>query len=81
MHCAVVGRVVPGNEEVVAYVELAPGRHLAPQALVAFLHERLSPYKIPSHIELLEHLPATATGKILKNTLRQMAAAQPQEAI
>ena len=31
-------------------------------------------------IEVLEHLPATVTGKILKNQLRQMAAAQPQEA-
>ena len=28
-------------------------------------------------IEVLEHLPATVTGKILKNQLRQMAAAQP----
>lgn len=75
VHCAVVGRSVPGNEEVVAYVELVPGRSLAPQALAAHLHDLLSPYKIPSHIELLEHLPATATGKILKNQLRQMAAA------
>lgn len=75
VHCAVVGRSVPGNEEVVAYVEAVPGRHLTPRALAAHLHDRLSPYKIPSHIELLEHLPATATGKILKNQLRQMAAA------
>ena len=74
VHCAVVGRSVPGNEEVVAYVELVPGRSLAPQVLAAWLHERLSPYKIPSQIELLEHLPATATGKILKNQLREMAA-------
>jgi acyl-CoA synthetase (AMP-forming)/AMP-acid ligase II len=80
VHCAVVGRSVPGNEEVVAYVELVPGRSLTPQALTAYLHDLLSPYKIPSHIELLEHLPATATGKILKNQLRQKAAAQPQEA-
>ena len=80
VHCAVVGRSVPGNEEVVAYVELVPGCHLTPQALTSYLHDLLSPYKIPSYIELLEHLPATATGKILKNQLRQMAAAQPQEA-
>jgi acyl-CoA synthetase (AMP-forming)/AMP-acid ligase II len=80
LHCAVVGRNVPGNEEVVAYVELVPDRRLTPHALTEYLHDRLSPYKIPSHIELLEHLPATATGKILKNQLRQMAAAQPQEA-
>jgi acyl-CoA synthetase (AMP-forming)/AMP-acid ligase II len=80
VHSAVVGRSVPGNEEVVAYVELVPGRGLTPQALTAYLHDLLSPYKIPSRIEVLEHLPATATGKILKNQLRQMAAAQPQEA-
>jgi len=80
VHCAVVGRNVPGNEEVVAYVEPVPGRSLTPQALTAWLHERLSPYKIPSQIELLEHLPATATGKILKNQLREMAAAHPREA-
>ena len=80
VHCAVVGRNVPGNEEVVAYIELVPGRHLTPQAMALYLHDLLSPYKIPSHIELLEHLPATATGKILKNQLRQKAAAQPQEA-
>jgi long-chain acyl-CoA synthetase len=80
VHCAVVGRSVPGNEEVVAYVEAVPGSQLTPQELAGYLHERLSPYKIPTQIELLEHLPATATGKILKNQLRQMAAAQPQEA-
>jgi len=80
VHCAVVGRNVPGNEEVVAYVEPVPGCSLTPQALTAWLQERLSPYKIPSQIELLEHLPATATGKILKNQLREMAAAHPREA-
>jgi len=80
VHCAVVGRNVPGNEEVVAYVEPVPGCSLTPQALTAWLQERLSPYKIPSQIELLEHLPATATGKILKSQLREMAAAHPREA-
>jgi hypothetical protein len=38
------------------------------------------PLRIRQIIELLQHLAATATGKILKNQLRQMAAAQPQEA-
>jgi acyl-CoA synthetase (AMP-forming)/AMP-acid ligase II len=75
VQCAVVGRNVPGNEEVVAFVELVPGRSFAPQALTVYLQDLLSPYKIPSRIELLDHLPATATGKILKNQLRQMAAA------
>lgn len=75
VQCAVVGRSVPGNEEVVAYVEAAPGHALDVDALHEYLRERLSPYKLPARIVLLEHLPATATGKILKNQLRQMAAA------
>lgn len=74
VHSAVVGRAVAGNEEVVAFVEPAPGSGLEAEALAAFLRERLSPYKLPAQIVLMEHLPATATGKILKNQLRQMAA-------
>lgn len=76
VHCAVVGRSVPGNEEVVAYVEPVPGRGLTVDALAAYLRERLSPYKIPAEIVLLEQLPATPTGKILKNQLKLMAAGQ-----
>lgn len=74
VHSAVVGRAVAGNEEVVAFVEPAPGSGLEAETLAAFLRERLSPYKLPAQIVLMEHLPATATGKILKNQLRQMAA-------
>ncbi|MCX7172677.1 MAG: hypothetical protein NT159_01825 [Proteobacteria bacterium] len=43
--------------------------------LADYLRERLSPYKLPSEIIFLEHLPATPTGKILKAQLRQQAAA------
>lgn len=75
VHSAVVGRSVAGNEEVVAYVEPVPGSALSTEVLNGYLRERLSHYKVPSQIVLMEHLPATATGKILKNQLRQMAAA------
>lgn len=74
VHSAVVGRSVPGNEEVVAYVEPVPGSRLTAGELSAWLEAGLSPYKRPSRIVILEHLPATATGKILKNDLRRMAA-------
>lgn len=74
VHSAVVGRHVPGNEEVVAYVEPVPGSRLTAGELAAWLAGVLSPYKRPSEIVILDHLPATATGKILKNALRQMAA-------
>jgi acyl-CoA synthetase (AMP-forming)/AMP-acid ligase II len=71
---AVVGRAVEGNEEVVAFIEIA--RDVAPPSeaqLRAYLRERLSPYKLPSEIVVLEQLPAAATGKILKKELQRMA--------
>jgi acyl-CoA synthetase (AMP-forming)/AMP-acid ligase II len=76
---AVVGRAVTDNEEVVAYIELAPDAVLDRDALQKYLRERLSPYKIPAEIRVLQQLPAAPTGKLLKHVLKQMAAA-PQAA-
>ncbi|MCW7536360.1 AMP-binding protein [Aquabacterium sp. A7-Y] len=73
VQAAVVGRSVPGNEEVVAYVEPAPGSELARGELEQWLRERLSPYKLPSDIVMLAQLPASPTGKVFKARLREMA--------
>jgi acyl-CoA synthetase (AMP-forming)/AMP-acid ligase II len=70
---AVVGREVPGNEEVVAFVEVMPGETVTPAALLAFAGERLAAYKRPCEIVILPALPAAATGKILKGRLKEMA--------
>ncbi|SFU88056.1 class I adenylate-forming enzyme family protein [Halomonas korlensis] len=70
---AVVGRQVPGNEEVVAFVQCEPGADLDETALRAFIAERLAPYKRPTRIVLVDSLPATASGKILKGRLRDLA--------
>ncbi len=77
--CAVVGRSVAGDEEVVAYVEPVAGRKVDTPALKAFLRERLAPYKVPSGIVSLAQLPATGTGKLLKARLKEMANAQRPE--
>jgi long-chain acyl-CoA synthetase len=71
---AVVGRSVPGNEEVVAFVQPVPGRTVSVSDLMAFAAERLAPYKRPVEIVILEALPASATGKILKSRLVTAAA-------
>lgn len=70
---AVVGRQVSGNEEVVAFVQCEPGAVLDEAALRTFIAERLAPYKRPTQILLMESLPATASGKILKGKLRDLA--------
>lgn len=72
---AVVGRQAEdGNEEVVAFVELDPGAGLLdPQALHAWLEPRLSSYKRPARIIVMDVMPAAATGKILKGRLKELA--------
>ncbi len=71
---AVVGRpAADGNEEVVAFVQVAPGLTLSPDEILAFAAERLSPYKRPAEVVVMEALPAGPTGKILKNQLARMA--------
>ena len=79
--CAVVGRSVAGDEEVVAYLEPVAGLPVDTSALKAFLRERLAPYKVPSAIVTLAQLPATSTGKLLKADLKAMANAAAQAAV
>jgi acyl-CoA synthetase (AMP-forming)/AMP-acid ligase II len=68
---AVVGRPVEGNEEVVAFVQLIKGSKTGAAELSDFLKHQLAAYKRPSEIILCDALPATSTGKILKNQLAQ----------
>lgn len=71
VQCAVVGRAVEGNEEVVAFVQLMPGSAVKPADLMAFVKPQLTSYKRPSEIIVLDALPATSTGKILKHRLAE----------
>ena len=73
---AVVGRPADGNEEVVAFVQLIRGARTTSADLVDHVREQLAPYKRPSEIIVLDALPATSTGKILKHQLAQSLKAQ-----
>ncbi|MBE0464020.1 MAG: class I adenylate-forming enzyme family protein [Halomonadaceae bacterium] len=70
---AVVGRQIAGNEEVVAFVQCEAGIEVDMAELKAFIAERLAPYKRPTQIVLMDALPSTASGKILKGRLRDLA--------
>ncbi|HVL10903.1 MAG TPA: class I adenylate-forming enzyme family protein [Burkholderiaceae bacterium] len=74
LHSAVVGRSVPGNEEVVAYVELIAAGSTDAHALAAHLASLLSPYKRPVEIVIVAALPLAANGKVLKSQLAQACA-------
>jgi long-chain acyl-CoA synthetase len=71
LQSAVVGRQVEANEEVVAFVQLIKGSKTSADELANLLKHQLAAYKRPSQIILLDALPATSTGKILKHQLAQ----------
>jgi long-chain acyl-CoA synthetase len=68
---AVVGRPVEGNEEVVAFVQLLKGSNVTAQDLMAHIAPQLTSYKRPSEIILMDALPSTSTGKLLKHKLAE----------
>ncbi len=68
---AVVG--VPDEkrgETVKAFVSVKPGASVTPEELIAHCKERMAAYKYPRSVELVDELPKTVTGKILRRELR-----------
>lgn len=57
------------GEAVKLYV-VASGKDFDEQSLRAFLRTQLTAYKVPKHIELIEELPKSNVGKILRRQLR-----------
>ncbi len=76
IQAAVVGRVVGGDELVVAFVQVAQDDRPDPQALGRFVAQRLAGYKRPAQIILATSLPAAPTGKILRHRLLEVFADQ-----
>jgi long-chain acyl-CoA synthetase len=68
---AVVG--VPDEkrgETVKAFVSLKPGASATEEELIAHCKERMAAYKYPRSVVLVDELPKTVTGKILRRELR-----------
>jgi long-chain acyl-CoA synthetase len=73
--CAVIG--LPDKEwgeRVAAYIVPKPGQTVDPGALKAFLKTKLSPFKVPKEYVVVEDLPKSPTGKILKREIRKLCA-------
>ncbi len=78
-HTAVTEACVVGipdeewGQRVVAMVQVAKDAAISPGDLITFCREHLAGYKIPRHIQLVEQLPLTASGKIhRKAVIKQM---------
>jgi long-chain acyl-CoA synthetase len=70
LEAAVIG--VPHEtlgEEVAALVVTRPEEAVDPEALKAWTRERVAAYKYPRHVVLVDELPKSPTGKILKRDI------------
>ena len=64
-----------GGEEVVAAVVPAPGTRLDTGALLEFARGHLAAYKVPRRVVVLDVLPRSLIGKVLRREIRDMLVA------
>ncbi|SSC24346.1 AMP-dependent synthetase/ligase, partial [Klenkia terrae] len=58
------------GETVKAYVSAKPGATIDTDEVIAWAKERMAAYKYPRYVEVVDELPKTTTGKILRRELR-----------
>ncbi len=77
----VVGAPDPDKGEIVlAFVVAKPGASLTEDILRTHCRTEAASYKTPDRVEIRDSLPTTATGKLMRSELRQMAAKLPPRA-
>jgi len=74
LECAVVG--LPDQEygeRVTAFIIEREGQHVDPDSVRDFLKARLAGFKVPKEFIVVDELPKSSTGKLLKRQLRDSA--------
>jgi long-chain acyl-CoA synthetase len=70
--CAVVGWPHPEyGEAVTAFVTLKQGQTAEEEPIIRFCKERLARYKVPKKVHIVNELPKSPQGKILRRELRK----------
>ena len=59
------------GEDVAVAVVLRPGTSVSPHDLRAYLSKRLSPFKVPRRVFVVDQLPTGATGRVLRQHLSE----------
>jgi fatty-acyl-CoA synthase len=62
------------GEEVGAFIILKPGAEIAPEDVRDYCRGRIAWHKVPRYISIVDSYPLTASGKVQKYKLREMAA-------
>jgi long-chain acyl-CoA synthetase len=58
------------GETIKAVVSLKPGHETTPDDIKAFVRERMAAYKYPRLVEIIDELPKTTSGKIMRRLLQ-----------
>ena len=58
-----------------AFLVLADGAGVTPEGVIEWSRQQMANYKVPRVVEIVDELPLNATGKVVKETLREHAAA------
>ncbi|MDM8518292.1 AMP-binding protein [Desulfobacterales bacterium HSG16] len=61
------------GEEVVAYIQPKPGKELTEESMKEFCTDKIAFHKIPAFFFFIDEYPTTASGKIQKYKLRDLA--------
>lgn len=61
------------GEEILAYVVLKEGESVTEDEIKTYVRENMARHKVPSHVLFIDAFPMTASGKIKKYVLRDMA--------
>jgi long-chain acyl-CoA synthetase len=70
--CAVVGKPTPVVGEVPkAFIVLKEGAEATEAEIVAFVKEKVAPYKAVRELEFRQQLPISAAGKVLRRALQE----------
>jgi len=61
------------GETIKAVISLKPGQNVTPDEIRAFARERMAAYKYPRVVEIIDDLPKTTSGKIMRRLLAPTA--------
>jgi long-chain acyl-CoA synthetase len=74
VEAAVLGIPSAVREEIAkAFIVVEEGEELTKQEVIQFCRDKLAKYKVPKQIEIVEELPKSALGKVLKRVLKDQA--------
>jgi acyl-CoA synthetase (AMP-forming)/AMP-acid ligase II len=54
-----------------AFVVIRPGSDTTGDAIITWAREQIANYKVPRAVERVDELPLNATGKVMKDVLRE----------